>query len=173
MKEVIHTLLLVILCYPTFAQEVKAHGNLNASNEMVFFNLEKGQIVEAAKANTLEWDIAFQKTTILFNSGTSGPGKTVAQLLDTNFDQLSKAPLNDGYKSDKENGKAIPTGSGNGWYTYDMESHTISPIPNKTILIRTTAGKHYKFEIVSYNRDQKDYEQPGFYSFRFALLDSK
>ncbi|WP_169719553.1 HmuY family protein [Olivibacter sitiensis] len=162
-------LLLMLTGKFTFAQEVKTQTNLDAGNGMVLFNLAKGRIVEASKLQTADWDIAFQKTTILFNSGSSGPGKTSAQLVGSSFEQLTKAP-EDGYKSDTESTKAIPTGSGNGWYVYDMEGHTITPIPHKTIVVRTETGKHYKLEILSYNKDQKPYEQSGYYSFRFAPL---
>src|SRR5690606_23641029 len=73
------TVLLMVLLTPLLkAQEIKVMDNIDASAKAVYFNLTTGQEVAAA---TKDWDIAFERTTIFVNSGSSGPGNTTALLL--------------------------------------------------------------------------------------------
>ncbi len=147
------------------AQEVKTITNIDASSETAYFNLETGKQVPSA---TNEWDIAFNRTTVLTNGGSSGGGSAQATLLkETSFEDVTKQPAI-GFKTDTESEKAIPTGSGSGWYEYDMADHSINPIPGRVLVIKTTAGKYVKLEILSY------YNKTNFnsanYSFRYSFL---
>ena len=52
---------------------------------------------------------------------------------------------------DSESGYAIPTGSGNGWYTYSgSPTFLISPTPGKILVFRTHDNRYAKVEILSY-----------------------
>lgn len=160
------TVLLSILFTPLLkAQEIKVIDNIDASNKIAYFNLATGQEIADVTGN---WDIAFERTSVLVNSGSSGNGKTTALLLkDVTFESIDVNPSS-GFKADSDNEKAIPAGSGNGWYEYNMANHSINPIPGRIIIVRTSAGKYAKLEILSYYHTST--HQPANYSFRYSFL---
>ncbi len=58
---------------------------------------------------------------------------------------------------DSTSSYAIPSGSGNGWYTYaGPPTHLINPTPGKILVIKTHDGKYAKVEILSYYKDAPD-----------------
>lgn len=151
--------------------------------EYTFFSLRTGEEVSAADSATTDWDIAINSSTILTNSGISGPGEGGAVLLDVPFNEVTIAP-EDGYAVDADEELAIPTGTNNGWYVYTaMENpqHAILPIEDVTIILKTGDGNHYaKIEMISYyegNPDTSTEEfantdtrpEPGYYTFRYAI----
>ncbi len=137
--HVVPTLMLALVCTATLhAQDIKTIRNVDASAKTAYFSLVTGKEVATASE---DWDIAFNRTTILINGGSSGSGKATALLLkDTSFDKVTKRPEG-AFKADSENEKAIPSGSGNGWYSYDMADHSINPIPGRILVIKTSSGK--------------------------------
>lgn len=152
--------------------EITVIKDLNANTKSyIYFSLATGKEVPAADAKTKNWDIAFSKTTIATNSGTSGPGEGGAIVLEKPFDQVSEAPK-DGYKTDGDAGYAIPGGSGNSWYKYDMSVHAILPIPGRTLLVKTADGKVAKVEIISYYKGAPEdvpTEESSYYTFRYTI----
>jgi hypothetical protein len=154
--------------------EIVVVKDLNANTKpYVYFSLATGKDVAANEAKTDKWDIAFSKTTIAVNGGTSGPGQGGAQVLEKAFDQVAEAPK-DGYKTDGESGSAIPGGSGNSWYKYDMSVHAILPVVGRTILVKTAAGKFAKLEIISYYKgapEEVPTEESSYFTFRYSLAD--
>lgn len=157
------TVLAITFGMNAFAQEVKQIANIDGSEKPAYINLLEGKAVSQYG----DWSIGFHKTTILINSG-SGSKQDSAQLVTTSFDQLTTAPRS-GYKADGDQ-KAIPQGSGNGWYLYDTQDHSINPIPDRTIVVKTSNGTYVKIQVVSYYRDQKVSEPTGFYTIRYAML---
>jgi len=148
-----------------YAQETKTINNLDASSKTAYFDLETGREVTDTSD---DWDIAFNRTTVLVNGGSSGKGQVTAALLkDTSFEQVTKQPAN-GFKADSDQEKAIPTGSGNGWYEYNMADHSISPIPGRILVIKSSSGKYAKLEILSYY-NKSNYNSAN-YSFRYSFL---
>ncbi len=160
------SLLSMLLAITTYSQEPQTIYNLNASGGTVYFSLASGKETGADKSNTPAWDISFAKTTISVNE----KGKVTAQVVSSTFEALKKAPES-GYRPDTDESKAIPTGSGNGWYHYNMEDHTILPIADRTIVVKASDGKKYKIKIISYNKDQKLFESTGYYTFRYIAVD--
>ncbi|MCF0074543.1 HmuY family protein [Dyadobacter sp. CY261] len=152
--------------------EIKVIKDLNANTKSyIYFSLATGKEVPATDAKTKNWDIAFSKTTIATNSGTSGPGEGGAIVLEKPFDQVTEAPK-DGFKTDGDAGFAIPGGSGNSWYKYDMSVHAILPIPGRTLLVKTANGKVAKVEIISYYKGAPEdvpTEESSYYTFRYAI----
>lgn len=152
--------------------EITVIKDLNANTKSyIYFSLATGKEVPATDAKTKNWDIAFSKTTIATNSGTSGPGEGGAIVLAKPFDQVSEAP-GDGYKTDGDAGFAIPGGSGNSWYKYDMSVHAILPIPGRTLLVKTANGKVAKVEIISYYKGAPEdvpTEESSYYTFRYTI----
>src|SRR5690606_6086485 len=85
-------------------------------------------------------DIGFKGRSIIVNSGISGEGNAEAAIVQGVFEQYDAIPESVELKRDTEEGLAIPTGSGNGWYNYNMTTHTVSPQPRKILIIKTNAG---------------------------------
>lgn len=157
-------------------------GERGAPPNFTFFDLETGQVLSKADSNSTKWDLAFAGTTVIVNSGVSGPGKGSATLVDGIFDDISTAPV-EGYAKDTQEGYAIPTGSGNGWYTYTGQStpsYAILPIPGKVVVLTTGDGNFAKVEILSYYKGNPDTSTPEFadrstraearhYTFRYMV----
>ena len=127
-----------------------------ASGPFVKFDFSTGAIT----TSETDWDIAFRGTSILVNGGSSSGiidapernGNAGAYIVDGIFDEINS--INSGaFAQDGPDGLAIPTGSGNGWYTYDPTQLTILPIPGKVIVLRTADNKYAKIEILSYYKD--------------------
>lgn len=155
--------------------EVVVVKDLNANTKpYIYFSLTTGKEVAASEAKTAKWDIAFSKTTIAINGGTSGPGQGGAIVQEKPFDGVTEA-AKEGYKSDSDAGFAIPGGSGNSWYKYDMSVHAILPIVGRSILVKTADGKFAKVEIISYYKgapEEVPTEESSYYTFRYALADA-
>ena len=124
-------------------------GRPVGTNTYTFFSLRTGQIVANADSASTGWDLAFKGTTILTNGGTSGPGNGAAQVLEGLFDEVTEAPA-DGWTQDGATGYGVPTGSGNGWYSYNPATQTVLPVPGRVLLIRTADGRFAKVSMISY-----------------------
>lgn len=131
-----------------------------------FFRLRDSSIVSLADSATGSWDIAFNATSIITNSGTRGPGGAGWRLLSgVEFDTLSSTPAGDYSTADvsKE------------WYTYTGPTgtppHAILANPGIVLLLRTADGKHAKLQIISYYKgapaSPAGTEPARFYTFRY------
>jgi hypothetical protein len=133
--------------------EVKTVNSLPSpenADEPVYYSLETGKEIPASQANTSNWDVAFVRTTIMLNGGSSGPGKGTAQMWTGIFEELKEAPAT-GYRADNApESYAVPTGSGNGWYQYNPGLNTITPIAGRVIVLTTASGKFAKLEMLNY-----------------------
>ena len=62
--------------------------------------------------------------------------------------------------------------SGNGWASYDMSTHIISPIAGRILVFRTHDNKYAKMEIVYYydssNPDPSNGDYGGYYTFNYV-----
>ncbi len=173
-------------------------GRAISNNLYTLYDLDENQIVlSSSDTDTVQreqdstgtvWDIGFRGTTIIFNGGESGSGQASAQLLSLPFDEVMEAPSN-GYIADGENTTcpsvqtpfgpapssplAICTGSDNGWYNYDSESGLISPVPGRTVVMKTATGNYASLRFLSYyqgNPNPPDPSAPSrYYTFEFIL----
>ena len=125
-------------------------GQPYGSGKYTFFSLETGAIVANSDSATAKWDIAFRSTTILTNNGTSGPGAGGAFVQVGLFNDVASVSTDSTFRVDAVTGKAIKTGSGNGWYNYDAAANLVTPLPGKVLIIRTASGKYAKVEIQNY-----------------------
>ncbi len=152
-------------------------GVVTSTGRYTLYSLRDNRVVlnydnpNRADSATTKWDLGFRGTSIIFNSGTSGPGQAAAFVATGLFDSFTSVPDTttlrvDGNAADAcpgvqtPNGpvpgapRAICTGSGNGWYTYNQGQNLITPIPGRTILVRTADGRGYaKVKIDSYYKD--------------------
>ncbi len=145
------------------AQDIPANADAGREGapDFTFYSLAEGEIVADEDSASTQWDLAFSGTTILTNNGTSGPGQGGAVILDVPFSQVDTAP-SEGYAIDTDQSKAIPGGSGNGWYNYTGSNNgqppqfAVLPIEDRTLIIRTAEGNYAKVEIESYYEGNPD-----------------
>ncbi|MEM6718299.1 MAG: HmuY family protein [Bacteroidota bacterium] len=139
------------------------------------FNFATG---EATTSDT-EWDIAFRGTSIIINGGaslgtTDEPDRTgngAAYIADGSMTSVTDVETSS-FVQDSATGYAIPTGSGNGWYTYTgPPTFLINPIPGKVLVIRTHDGKYAKVEILSYYKDAPDAPNAMVHESRFFTFN--
>lgn len=124
--------------------------------DFTLFSFEAGSIIPDSDSATTRWDIGLSATTIIVNGGINGPGSTEAQVLTGLFNEITTAPET-GYATDSEAGNAIPSGSGNGWYNYNLNGNNlVSPIPGRVIVVKTSSGNYLKFEILNYYQRSPD-----------------
>lgn len=168
---------------PLVAVESKAITNLKAeqtsdystnpptiSGDYIKFSFETGAVTTSD-----HWDVAFRGSTILVNGGEvtaeDQPARTAnaAIYITTgtlaSVDEVTVASLKTDSATD---GLAITTGSGNGWYSYDPNTHIISPIAGKVLVVKTSNGHYAKFEIVSYYKDNDTSSDAQHYSFNYV-----
>lgn len=163
--------------------ETKTYSNLEAPSsvkEYVKFSFSENKIVTTDK-----WDVAFNSTTILVNGGakvtTSSslvpePERTgvgAIAVVSGTFESVVAIPEATAFKQDAKDVYGLPTGTGNGWYSYSMTTHTVSPIAGKILVVKTHDGKYAKFEILNYYKDAPAtpaFADPtsGYYKFKFA-----
>lgn len=140
-----------------------------------FFSLREGTIIPPEDSTSTNWDLAFKNTMIRVNGGVSGPGNGALVLLtDTTFHAVRNAPLDSHFRSDSTittGGFALTTGSGNGWYEYDMGSGLIIPRP-AVLVVRTADGRYAKVQIESYYLGAPENPDPmeGFRHYTFTYF---
>ncbi|MEQ9498025.1 MAG: HmuY family protein [Deltaproteobacteria bacterium] len=138
---------------------------VDATSDWVYWSLRLGAAVEVTDpATESHWDLAFSKTKIRTNSGTSGAGEGGAVESAMALDTIADVPA-DGYAADAD--LADPDGgmfSGNdvlsGWWEFDGTSS--STVPRDTsFVVRTADGSAAKLRITGYAND-------GDYTIDFA-----
>lgn len=145
---------------------IRTINNLDAKTKTTFFSLETGKEVKETEA----WDLAFNATTIKLNNKAALKTKVaVATLKGTSFDKVLKNS-SFWFQEDTQSTSGIPTGSGNGWYTYDMGTHQVLPIADRVFVVKTTAGTYAKLAVQSYYFNQDEAEETGYYTFKYVSL---
>lgn len=140
------------------------------------FSFETGAVTTSAT----DWDIAFRGTNILVNGGEATaddqPDRNgnAGAYMDTGFATFTDVDTSIFGQDSMSSGLAIPTGSGNGWYSYaGAPSHAITPIAGKILVIRTHDGKYAKVKIESYYKDSplnpdSTLHEEQFYTFSYV-----
>jgi hypothetical protein len=151
-------------------KNLAANPEDGGTGHYTFFSLKNNAIVSVADSATTKWDIAFNATTIITNSGTSGPGTVGIQIYTGLFENLTEAPET-GYAQDAPLAHAISTGSGNGWYNYNSTTHVISAIPGRIIVVKTNDNTYAKIEIFNYYQNAPvapvNTDIARYYTFRY------
>ncbi|MFM7672933.1 MAG: HmuY family protein [Bacteroidota bacterium] len=156
-----------------------AQGQPYGAGKYSFFSLETGQWISNADSNTTKWDLAFAGTVVRVNNATSGPGAGGAFVYNGTFESLTSVPSDSVFRVDNHPiSYAIPRGSGKAWYTYDGPSNLLTPIPGRTLVIRTANGQKAKVEVINYYRggvtpsatapDSVKINEQRYYTFRYT-----
>lgn len=131
--------------------QVGADGRPQGTGQYTFFSLRDDELVLAhdaedrADSNSTDWDIAFQATNIIVNGGVSGPGEGAAYVAEAAFEEVQEVETSR-LQADTESGRAL-----GGWYNYNASTHVITPVPGRTLVVRTADGEGYaKLRIQSY-----------------------
>ena len=165
--------------------ETKTISNLYApqtggQGQAVGGEFTKFSFSENAIVTTDNWDIAFRGTTIIVNGGakigiTDEPERTgtgAVSIVSGTFSSVTTFPLAATFAQDGASTYAIPTGSGNGWYSYNSSTNIISPLAGKVFVVKTHDGKYAKFEILSYYQNAPATPDATsvarYYTFNFA-----
>ncbi|MBN8228560.1 HmuY family protein [Corallococcus macrosporus] len=119
----------------------------------VAVDLDSGKQVSAA--DDALWDLSFQRYTVKTRGGVSGTGGVqVAIVPGTSFAALTQAPAS-GYLTDAADGPDTGDSpdtvfnAGDGWYSYDLQSHTLMPRA-QLYVVRSDAGTYFKVQMQSY-----------------------
>ena len=143
-------------------------GQVTQARPFVFFSLETQTVVTESQ----DWDIAFKGTTIRVNTTKN----VRAALANGIFEELKEVPASAQFATDTPTTFAIPTGSGAGWYNYNSATFTVTPIPGRILLFKTSKGNYVKMEILSYYKGNPPVAQinpmttpSAHYTFRYIL----
>jgi hypothetical protein len=165
----------------TSTLETKQFTTGSTNDRWVYFsfsNADTAAIISPSASQ--DWDIAFYRTAIKINCGTSGPGKGGATMITSvDFDNIKRVPASAGFAVDDTlntlgSAYAIPGGSDEGWYHYTGDpNHWIVAIPDRVFIFRTAAEKYAKVRFISYYSNGQPPSQPlqtdsGFYTFKFV-----
>ena len=135
-----------------------------------YFSLTKGNTVEVADPlNSMDWDLGFQRTTVITNGGVSGPGKGGAVLLkDIDFEGVKEAPAGR-YAVDSDENLAIVAQSEEGWYIYTgPPNHWILPLEKRVFVVQAADGTFAKVRFIGYYKDNDNKKDGGFVTFEYA-----
>jgi len=159
---------------------IAASGQPYGAGKYTFFSLENNAVVPSSDSATNKWDIAFRGTSIITNSGNSGPGNGGGFVFTGLFDDLKTIPADSIFKTDNApTSYAITAGSNRGWYIYNAPVNLITPIPGRVLVVRTATGKYAKVEILNYYKggvtpaatasDDDKLRKQRFFTFRFLF----
>src|SRR5690606_24970224 len=103
------------------------------TNRFTLYSLREHRIVPNADSASTQWDLAFRGTTILTNSGTSGPGQGGARIVAAPFEQVAEAPSDDAFLVDAAGAPATAGSDAGDWYNYNPTTHVVTPAPGRTL----------------------------------------
>lgn len=165
----------------TFVELNASQYDVNILDSLLTGKFEKFSFSEGDTVSHDNWDVAFSGTTIIVNGGASynvnQPERigNAAVYIDIGVMSDIKAVDVGKLTQDNQEGPAIIDDlgiSGEGWASYDMNAHILSPIPGRILVFRTHDNKYAKMEIL-YFYDSPD-PQPsegdygGFYTFNYV-----
>ncbi|MGY8988546.1 MAG: HmuY family protein [Flavobacteriales bacterium] len=165
----------------TFVELNASQYDVNILDSLVTGKFEKFSFSEGDTVSHDNWDVAFSGTTIIVNGGDSynvnQPERIGNAAVYIAIGVMSDIKTVDVGKltQDNELGPAIIDDlgiSGQGWASYNHESHILSPIAGKILVFRTHDNKYAKMEILYYydsedpQPSQGDYG--GFYTFNYV-----
>ena len=144
----------------------------SASDVWVYLDLGTKSVVDVSSPSTsTDWDMAFSRTQIKTNSGTSGDAMAGARspLDGASYSAISTSPTV-GFLIDEMLPVPGPPGSGEysgnpvlaEWYNYDGSTHEVSP-KDEAFLIRAADGNYFKTQITAYD--------DGLYKMQSSVLN--
>jgi len=165
----------------TFVELNASQYDVNILDSLVTGKFEKFSFSEGDTVSHDNWDVAFSGTTIIVNGGDSynvnQPERTGNAAVYIATGVMSDIRTVDLSKLEQDNisGPAIVDDlgiSGNGWASYDMSTHIISPIAGRMLVFRTHDNKYAKIEILYFYDSPEPQPLEGdygsFYTFNYV-----
>lgn len=154
---------------PATGYDPNTGAPIGYKNLFTFFRFSDTTLVPTSDSATGKWDIAFKSSTIIVNSGISGPGTAAAFVYNGLFSELKQVPNDSIFKQDVS---AAELAIGKSWYNYDPAAMILTPKPGKVFVIKTANNKYVKMEILSYYKDSPSnpnafVDQARYYTFRY------
>ena len=165
----------------TFVELNASQYDVNILDSLVTGKFEKFSFSEGDTVSHDNWDVAFSGTTIIVNGGDSYNdnqperiGNAAVYIATGVMSDIRTVDLSK-LEQDNTSGPAIIDDlgiSGDGWASYDMSTHIISPIAGRILVFRTHDNKYAKMEIVYYydspNPDPSNGDYGGYYTFNYV-----
>lgn len=123
-----------------------------------------------ADSSSTAWDIGFQSLNVITNGGASGPGEAAGYIAEQAFSEVTEVDT-ERLKADTESTMMLRD-----WYNYDRTTHIVTPLPGRTLVLRTADGEHYaKIRIESYYEgapaEPASEDASRYYTFDYVLSD--
>ena len=165
----------------TFVELNASQYDVNILDSLVIGKFEKFSFSEGDTVIHENWDVAFSGTTIIVNGGDSYNdnqperiGNAAVYIATGVMSDIRTVDLSK-LEQDNTSGPAIIDDlgiSGDGWASYDMSTHIISPIAGRILVFRTHDNKYAKMEILYYydspNPDPSNGDYGGYYTFNYV-----
>ncbi|MCK7558968.1 HmuY family protein [Chitinophaga sedimenti] len=94
-------------------------------------------------ADTGKWDISFTGT---YNGDVTAKNGKIA-FVDSSFDALTTVPNDTAFKYSAFGINAFMGSVG--WYNYDMTTHILTALPNRTMVFKNNTGQYVKLQMIS------------------------
>jgi hypothetical protein len=158
---------------PEFVTVSNLDTDTTGGRTWTFYSFREKKAIDKADSATTKWDIAFNRTDIICNSGVRGPGNGAIQLLSgTDFVDLKTAPETGYFQETALSPFAIRQSNTAKWYNYNQDTHIITPVPGTVIVLKTADGKYVKIRMISYYQGNPvkpdDLSKARFLYFEFA-----
>lgn len=125
-----------------------------------YVSVSEGVVDVSEPGQSHAWDLAFQRTLLRTNGGTSGSGQGGALALQETFGDVHEVPADADTQVQSDALVPIPGPPGSGeasgnpalneWYDYDVTTHVVTP-KSVTYLLRRASGEYAKLRIKSYS----------------------
>jgi hypothetical protein len=152
---------------------VVSKANLRADSTIgwLYYSIDADSVVSPSLANTAEWDIRMA----YLNSGNAGVGSVRGGVVKSRFEQVAQLPADVALRSDDTLNPVVSfIGASGVWIYAGAPNHTLSPSPDRCIVIETSKGRRVKFQFTSIYEGSPvtpTQNSPiGFYHFRYANL---
>ena len=165
----------------TFVELNASQYDVNILDSLVTGKFEKFSFSEGDTVSHDNWDVAFSGTTIIVNGGDSynvnqleRTGNAAVYIATGVMSDIRTVDLSK-LEQDNLSGPTIIDDlgiSGQGWASYDMDTHILSPIAGRILVFRTHDNKYAKMEIIYFydspNPQPLEGDYGGFYTFNYV-----
>lgn len=165
----------------TFIELNASEYTVDIDDSLTTGKFEKFSFSEGDTVSHNNWDVAFSGSTIIVNGGESSnqnqperTGEAAVYITNGALSDIRTVDLSR-LEQDGTSGPAIIDDlgiSGQGWSSYNMSSHILSPIPGRILVFRTYDNKYAKMEIIYYydspDPQPSEGDYGGFYTFNYV-----
>lgn len=152
-------------------------------SRVLYYSFDGDTTIAASLAGTDTWDVELPSLTpssrsvdVFLNSGNKNSfGKTLGIVVDSTFDLVTVAPPDSVFRTeDTASSRRIVSIDllGKGMFNYNSAQHTITPNPQKTLILKTRSGTYVKVQFVNLYKDavaMPTIQTPlGYYRLRYV-----